>query len=108
MRKPSGLTGSSVNGDSNIDDVADTSEKIVEITVGHLEGHVANEQSLAWWVLGTVISWWSALASLGLSVGVGKGDHQTTTFKRLLIECINSRLCDFGSLKFNVTKSNPS
>lgn len=46
MCETSGLSGSSINGDTHVDHIADTAEEVVEITVGHLEGHVADEEGL--------------------------------------------------------------
>lgn len=40
------LTGSSIYGDTDIGNVADFTEELVEIGVGHFEGEVANEKSL--------------------------------------------------------------
>lgn len=48
MGETSRLAGSSVNGDTDIEDVANLSEKIVQVFVRHFERHVANEQGLAW------------------------------------------------------------
>lgn len=46
MCEASRLTGPSVNGDTYVHDVADIAEKVVEIFVRHLEGHVADEEGL--------------------------------------------------------------
>jgi len=40
------LASTSVNRNPDIDDISNITEELVEISVGHLEGKVANEQSL--------------------------------------------------------------
>lgn len=105
MRKTPWLTRSAINGDPNVDDITDTTEEIIQISVGHLEGHVTDEQGLAWRVLGpTGGLLWSALARLR-SVGMSEGYRQTAAFKCLLMEGIDSSLCAFGGLKFNITET---
>lgn len=42
----SGLAGTSVDGDSDVENIPDVAEEVVEVFVGHLEGHVANEERL--------------------------------------------------------------
>lgn len=44
MRKASWLAGSSVNGDTDVNDILDLAEEIVEVLIRHLEGHVADEE----------------------------------------------------------------
>lgn len=48
------LTSAAVNGNTDVDDVLDIAEQLVQVGVGHLEWEVANEESLGWGVLGTV------------------------------------------------------
>jgi hypothetical protein len=45
------LTGTSVNGNANIDNVSNVTEELVEISIRHFESKVANEESLGWLVL---------------------------------------------------------
>jgi hypothetical protein len=63
------LTGTSVNGNSDINDISDITEELVQVGVGHLESKVADEESFGWRVL------LSPLTSLGLVV-----DNNTATF----------------------------
>ena len=44
MREAPGLARAAVNGDAHVDDVADLAEEVVEFAVGHVEGHVADEE----------------------------------------------------------------
>lgn len=41
------LSGTSVNGNTNINDILDVTEKLVEVGIGHLEWDVTEEESLA-------------------------------------------------------------
>jgi hypothetical protein len=63
------LTGTSVNGNPDINDISNITEELVQVGVGHLEGKVAYEESLGWRVL------LSPLTGLGLVV-----DNKTATF----------------------------
>lgn len=104
MGKTSGLTRPSINSDSDIDDIADASEKVVQVSVGHLEGHVANEQSLARWVDRLVlITVWSC--SFLALIMVGKRDHQSSTLKELLVELIDCLLSLLGTRILNVSET---
>lgn len=108
MRETSWLAGSAVDGDSNIDDITNTTEQVVQIAIGHFEGHVANEQGLAWRVLGfrgtTLVVTFGAVACFG-GVGVCEGYHQTTTLEGLLVQTFDGSSCALGGFIFNVTKS---
>ena len=46
VRKTSGLTSSSVNGNPDINDISDATEKVAEVTICHLERHVADKEGL--------------------------------------------------------------
>ena len=42
-----GLACTAVDGDTNVGDVLDVAEEVVKVLVGHLEGHVADEEDIA-------------------------------------------------------------
>lgn len=46
MCESSWLSSASVNGNPDINDVADVAEKLVEVGIRHLEGKVSNEEGL--------------------------------------------------------------
>lgn len=48
MREPPGLTRPSINRNPYIDDIADFAEQVIEFAVGHVEGHVADEEGAGW------------------------------------------------------------
>lgn len=48
------LAGAAVNGNTDVNDVLDIAEQLVQVGVGHLEWEVADEEGLGWGVLGTV------------------------------------------------------
>jgi hypothetical protein len=50
------LAGTTIDRYSNIDDIAHLTEQIAQILVGHLEGHVANEEGLGGRVAGACAS----------------------------------------------------
>jgi hypothetical protein len=45
------LAGTSIDGNTDIDDISNVTEELVEICVGHLEGEIADEESLGGGVL---------------------------------------------------------
>jgi hypothetical protein len=55
MCKASWLAGTPVNGNADIDNVSNVAEELVEISIGHLKGKIANEEGLGWWVLSSVL-----------------------------------------------------
>ena len=54
MRETSRLPGSTINSNTHVDHIADTTEEVIKVAVCHLEGHVANEESLGGRVHGFV------------------------------------------------------
>jgi hypothetical protein len=46
VSEASRLTGAPVNSNTDIHDIANVAEEVVQVLVRHLEGHVANEESL--------------------------------------------------------------
>jgi len=74
------LTGASVNGNTDINDISDITEELVEISIRHLEGKIADEESLGWWVCG----WLTA----GLVLVV---DDETAAFEDLLVLAFDGR-----------------
>ena len=94
MGETSGLAGSTINRNADVDDILDAAEECVEIAVGHFEGHVADEEGFGGRVQGLP---WSAcrIASLG-GLGIhcaacvcGVLDGQATAFEELLIQCLD-------------------
>lgn len=48
------LAGAAVNGNTDVNDVLDIAEQLVQVGVGHLEWEIADKEGLGWGVLGTV------------------------------------------------------
>lgn len=44
MREATRLARAAIDRDAHVDDVADFAEEVVEFAVGHVEGHVADEE----------------------------------------------------------------
>ena len=104
VSETSWLASPSIDCDSDINDIANTSEKVVKISVGHLKRHVTNEEGLARWVD------WSELSALtrsspGCAIGVSKVHSQTTTLEDLLVHRVDSSLCLLGIAESKVAKS---
>ena len=86
MRESSWLAGTSVDGDADIDHVLNALEEIVQITVGHLEGHVTDEEGLGGRIQRLVRADWVRLAALEVA-GLKRGvlDGEAAAFEELLI-----------------------
>lgn len=48
MSESSWLASTSVNGNTDVNDISNITEELVEIGIGHLEGKVADEEGLGW------------------------------------------------------------
>lgn len=95
MGKTSWLAGPSVDGDPDVKYVSDVTEKLVEISIGHLESKVADKEGLGWWVH-------ALRAVTGLVYVV---DNEAAAFVDLLMLGFNGSGCLVNGLIFNVTKS---
>jgi hypothetical protein len=94
VSEASRLAGSSVDGHADVDDVLDAAEEGVEIAVGHLEGHVADEEGFGGRVEGLPwsVCWTAGLGSPGIHCAAcvcGVLDGQATAFEELLIQCLD-------------------
>ena len=56
MGEASGLTGPSINGNADFNNVLDRLEKCIQITISHFEGHVAEEEGIGRWIEGLLRS----------------------------------------------------
>lgn len=52
VRESSRLSRAAINSNTDVDDVGDVAEQLVQVCVGHLEGEVADEEGLGGGVLG--------------------------------------------------------
>ncbi len=95
MGETSWLAGSSVNGNTDVNDVSNVAEKLVEISVGHLESEVADEERLGGCVLGAWL-----VGGLVLVV-----DDQTTAFEDLLVLGFDGCGGLLDGLKLDISKS---
>lgn len=89
------LTSSTIDSNTDINDISNITEELVEISIGHLKGKVADEESLGWWVL------LGGLAS-GLVLEV---DHHSAAFEDGLVLGLDSSLSFCDSFKLNITKT---
>lgn len=87
MREPSRLARPSVNGDADIDDVSDLAEEVVEFAVGHVEGHVPDEEG-AGWLRNTIV----AGAKGRLAAYGGELDGEAAAFERLVVVVVDGAL----------------
>src|SRR2546423_4264448 len=104
--KTSWLASTSVNGNADVNHISDTLEQVVEVAIGHLERHIANEESL-----GGRIKRLRRKASSTLSIRqalrlvCGILHSKAATFEELLIERFDGFRSLFGGFKVNVAKS---
>ena len=104
MGKTSGLSGSSVDSNSDINDISNTAEQVVEVSIGHLEGHVADEEGLGGRILRSalLLRTSASLDIFGSESGVL--NHNATAFVELLMHGIDRCSCSFGVLIVNIAK----
>jgi hypothetical protein len=95
VSESSWLASAAVNSDTDIDDIADVAEELVEICVGHLEREVADEESLGWHGLG-------GLAARSLCAVV---DNETAAAGVGLVLCCNGGGGGWDVFEFNITES---
>lgn len=88
------LASASVDGYSDINDIADIAEELVEISIRHLECKVANEQGLAGWVVDSV--------ALGLRLVV---HNQSAAFENTLVLGLNGGSSLRGAFEFDISES---
>jgi len=77
------LAGASVNGNTDINDISNVTEELVEVRVGHFEGKVTDEEGLGRWV--------AVFRTAGLALVV---DNETAAF----INCLMLGLDGSGGL----------
>ena len=94
MCESSGLASASVNGNSDINDVSNIAEELVEISIRHFECKVTDEEGLG----GRVRSVFTCLGCLVV-------DHKAASFVNGLVLRLNGCGCLLGSFKFNVSET---
>ena len=108
MRKTSRLTGPSINGHANIDNIPDTLEERLEITVGHFEGHIADKEGLRGCIFGRVEAGERTVPtrSLQLTARVsGILNGEAATFEQLLIKGFNGLGSSSDGLEIDIAES---
>lgn len=94
VSESSWLTSATVNGNTDVNNVLDVAEQLVEIGIGHLKSEVADEQSLGWGVL---------LAGL-LGVGHVVDDHAAAG-EEGVVEVLNGLGGGLNVLELDVSES---
>ena len=94
MSESSWLASASVNGNTDINDISNITEELVEISIGHLEGKVADEESLGWWVCDVLTT--------GLVLVV---DDETAAFEDLLVLSFDGSGGLVNGFEFDVSES---
>ena len=96
----SGLAGPAVDSDTDINDVANVAEKVVQVLVRHLERHVADEEGLGRGVGGVCL-----VAVLPALLGLVELADQVAALEDLHIEVLNGRLGVLNALVLDVSES---
>lgn len=96
--KSSRLPSATINGHTNINDVSYFAEEVIEILIGHLEGHVADEEGLgglirAPWLY--QVWWWSPPVVL---------DGHSASLEDCLVHGCDSGIGVRLTLEFNITE----
>lgn len=99
----SGLAGPAVNGHTDVHDVADVAEEIVEVLVRHLKRHVSNEESLGGRV-GHEVS--VTTTRPGVLLGAVELADNVTALEDLHVEVLYRRRGLVNSLEFDISETN--
>lgn len=102
MSEPSRLTRPPVNGHTDVHDVADITEEIVEVLVRHLKGHVADEQGIGGRV-GHVVA--LRAARLGVFLRLVELAYEIATLEILGIKVLDCRLGILNVLVIDVCET---
>jgi hypothetical protein len=102
MSETSGLAGPPVNGNTDIHDVANVAEEVVEVLVRHLEGHVSDEESLGGRIALEVAG---RTARHGVVLGRVELHDKVATFENLHVEVVDGGLRVRDALKLDVSET---
>ncbi len=91
------LARAPVNGHTDIDDIFDLAEQVVEVAVGHVKGHVADEEGAA---RGVVWAVWAGDGAGGALDGVL--DTEAAAFEVLEVVFLDGGGGPFGVGEFDV------
>jgi len=94
----SGLAGPAVDGNTDVNDVANVAEKVVQVLVGHLERHVADEDGL-----GRGIGY--VFPVVGLHLGLVELADEVAALEDLHVEVLDGRLGVLDGLVLDVSES---
>lgn len=103
MCEPSRLSRPAINGNANIDHIADAAEEVVEIAVSHLEGHVADEKGLGGGVPRQAKAVRARFQLRGLEGGVLDGE--AAAFEELLVEGCDGFRGRVGGFEVDIAES---
>lgn len=109
MSETSRLACPSINGDADIDNVLNTSEERIEVSVSHFEGHVADKEGLGGRVEGFFWSVCSRVAA-ALAIELARGicsilDSKTAAFEELLVQGLDGFGGGGNGFKIYISKS---
>ncbi len=103
MRKTSGLTRSSINGNSNINDISDATEEVCEIAVCHLKRHVTDEEGLGGRVDGLARG--GGLGIEATCIAGGVLNCETAAFEEGHIEALKCSICSFLRREIDISET---
>ena len=102
MGEASGLACPAVDGDTDVHDVADIAEEIVQVLVRHLKRHVANEERLCGRV-GLVVA--AGTAGLGVGLSLVELADEVAALEDLHVKVVDGSLGVFDVLELDVSES---
>jgi hypothetical protein len=98
----SGLAGPAVDGNTDVHDIANVAEEVVQVLVRHLEGHVANEESLRGRV-GNVAA--AGRGRLGVGLGPVELADEVAALEDLHVQVVDGGLGVLDVLEVDVSES---
>lgn len=100
----SGLASPPINGDTDVHYVANVTEQIVQVLVGHLKRHVSDEERLGWWVGSEAAVAHVTVTPWGVFLGTVKLDYKIAALEDLHIQVVDSCLGIIDVLELNITE----
>jgi hypothetical protein len=104
MCEASRLARPPVDGDSDVHNVANAAEEIVQVLVRHLEGHVADEKGLGG-LVDSIVAATAAAAARRVCLLAVVLDNKVAAFEDLHIEVVDSGTGVVDGLELYVTES---
>lgn len=104
----SGLAGTAIDGDADVNDIANATEEVVQIAIGHFERHVADEKGTGRFIFRGLGEVAHAIAAAGFDFAGGESGvlhNNAAAFEVLLVESADGCGGGLGRVEVNIAKA---